>query len=647
MKRVRSIFNFVLLTLFMFLIIPSTRAEAKSYEIMNYDVEVEVLPNGDTVFTESVKYNFSGDFNGVIRKIDLDGTTGLENLKVEVINNRGNTKVVNQHSFGNNSSSYYELKGLNIKEIKVYEKSISEIKTFRYTYTLKGLGERYKDISQLNRKIVDSYWDVPLNLINITIKIPEGAKKEDLKIFGHGDLLGEVEIVDNRTFKATVPLVNPGEVVEILAVMPENLLKDVTNIIDENRLPEIMANEKNLADISNNERDRLKSEIEKAKEKNRKEEEKKSLYERIKYFFVGIGGIGVLGSIIVAFKFGKNTPPTFKGDYYRELPGDYTPAVASSFVNQTNLTSKDLMATILDLARKGAMEIIPYRTTKNRGFFRGEVEEEDYILKGTMQNVREELSEHEIFLYRWFIEELGNNGELRLDDLENTIKSKSQGIKFANKFEVFQDKVKAKTQEQNFWKSRNLKGIGIFVLVAFALIGLGIFGVVYFEQYLPVAMIVGGVLLLVSCIILAAIPDLTQYGADQRAKWRAFKNFLLHFSNLDKSEIPSLKIWNHYLVYATALGIAKEVIEQLPKVFPQEELEAMQMSTAGGYYPIFYGHSFNRMDNVLSRSMETSMSAVRAEQIANSARSSSSGSGGGFSGGSSGGSGGGGGGGAF
>ena len=40
----------------------------------------------------------------------------------------------------------------------------------------------------------------------------------------------------------------------------------------------------------------------------------------------------------------------------------------------------------------------------------------------------------------------------------------------------------------------------------------------------------------------------TQTGVNEYEKWTAFKRFLLHFSNMKDYEIPSLVVWEHYLV---------------------------------------------------------------------------------------------------
>ena len=126
--------------------------------------------------------------------------------------------------------------------------------------------------------------------------------------------------------------------------------------------------------------------------------------------------------------------------------------------------------------------------------------------------------------------------------------------------------------------------------------------------------------------------------------WMAFKQFLQHFSNMQEAEIPSLVIWEHYLVYATSLGVADEVIDQLPKVFSEQELTNPDLTYMGGYRSF---SNFYIMNQAFSNTMTRVNSAVSTAQIAASQKSSGSGFGGGFSGGSSGGGGGGGGGGAF
>ena len=68
--------------------------------------------------------------------------------------------------------------------------------------------------------------------------------------------------------------------------------------------------------------------------------------------------------------------------------------------------------------------------------------------------------------------------------------------------------------------------------------------------------------MLLSIIAIIYIPlakKRTEQGAYEYNRWKAFKHFLLDFSKFEEKEIVEVKLWQEYLVYATALGIADKV----------------------------------------------------------------------------------------
>ena len=56
---------------------------------------------------------------------------------------------------------------------------------------------------------------------------------------------------------------------------------------------------------------------------------------------------------------------------------------------------------------------------------------------------------------------------------------------------------------------------------------------------------------------------LTDEGKLERKKLYAFRNFLNDFSRLEEKEIKEVKLWEQYLVYATAFGIGKKVLKSM------------------------------------------------------------------------------------
>ena len=95
------------------------------------------------------------------------------------------------------------------------------------------------------------------------------------------------------------------------------------------------------------------------------------------------------------------------------------------------------------------------------------------------------------------------------------------------------------------------------------------------------------------------------------------------FSLLNEKEVPDIVLWEKFLVYATAFGIAEKVIKQLKMVYPNfEELTRND-------YTVTYLMMNTNFNSSFSSAISTTMSG---------AYSSATGGGGGFSGGGGGGS---------
>lgn len=573
----------------------------------------------------------------------MDRTDGIDGLRVWVAQHQELREFQQSNRQGEN---VYELdQEDNLVKLKVYEKSSYEEKTFIYEYTLLNVAERYKDIGVFNRKVIDSNWDVPLENIHITILIPEGANKEDLKVFAHGPLTGVSKIVDERTFTFEVPEVMPGTFVETLAIFPPQLIPDSKRVYDETKLPSILENEQKLAEEANRERERAREEMRRREELERKRLERearlKSIRDRIWPVFVVILLGGLYSWIKFVLKYGRDPKPEFQGDYYRELPGDYTPAVMTCLLTKGRIDSKDLMATIMDLVRKKKITI--NRIQREKGLVFKKMEER-YEISKIDGAVLDDLYPHESFLIHWFIDKLGDGRSLILDDLKSILKKRSKALEFHEDYEEFRSLVREQGEAQGFFTKNDLSGSSKYVLIALALLIGGPILTIGLKAASGVFMFLLGFVFLFTMWVVYTIRKRTRYGVEQVAKWKAFKKFLLHFSNMDKAEIPSIVIWEHYLVYAISLGVAKEVIEQLPQVFSEAELMDPSLT-----YMRTYGSLNNLMlmNSMITSTTNSISSAISTADIASSPDSSGSGTGGGFSGGSSGGGGGGGGGGAF
>jgi len=607
------------------------RADSRYYDITGYTVHVVINPDGSADVEESITYDFTGEFNGVLRDIDYERTDGIANLRVFV-----EEDGINVREFTVNSTTDYDAAGDpgtyniyhddEIAHLKVFEKSRNTRKTFVYKYTLENVVTRFNDIAEFNRRIIDANWDVPLNDIRILIRLPEGASADEIRVFGHGPLTGESMIIDGQNVEFILDRLDPGYYVETLVLFPPRLVPASVRIKEEDALQRILDNEKKLADEANAERERARRQVE---EYNRRlEEERRRLQQRrtitnavsIALFLAWIPLI-----IRLYLKYDREFRSTFNAKYYRELPGEYTPAEMSVLMNMGKVNKRDITATLMDLVRKGYL-ILKKETYVKNGFFRDK-EVEDYSLTLNPEAPQSGLLRHESCLINWFIKKIGDGNRVFLDEISGHVKTEADARRFTKNYQNWCGMVRDEADKHNFFDDLSQKGKTLAILTGVSYFFLGFFLSAVAEGGAGMLLIISG---FVTMIFGARLNRRSAYGNEQYAMWKAFRNFLKDFSRLDKAEMPSIVLWEHYLVYAVSLGVAKEVIKQLPLVYTDADLQNTRLT-------YMYGsnlRSLSSFTSTLDRTMTSVDNAIsRAISIANSKQSSSSGKGGGFSGG--------------
>ena len=288
-------------------------------------------------------------------------------------------------------------------------------------------------------------------------------------------------------------------------------------------------------------------------------------------------------------------------------------------------SSCDMLATLLDLVRRKYVEIeAMYKEGKNKPY--------DYNLKLIKTDLAELNSQEKLFVTELIFVD---GSEIALKELskKNTKNLKAQN-RAVKAYEKWKEKIEEVAKEKDLLKIKKDKIAKDILKCVFALllsVSVAVFGLIMnYEDILVIGSITLFLGIYELVFVVLQINDLiirTKKGIEHKAMWKAFKKFLQDFSKLDERDYKSIAIWEHYLVYATALGISKKVIKQLKIVFPTEFEESSNMF--GTYATI----------NLLSdtdafSSFSSSFSA--ATTTAFSAPSSSSGSGGGFSGGAGG-----------
>lgn len=584
-----------------------------AYEIENLDIVANIERDGSLEVEERVVYDI-GKINGILYNIDALGYGKFSDLQIfyeddgEFKQARNNTAP----SEGNFTVSVDD----GLYQIKLYAPSQNERKEFIFRYNLTRGVTVYRDIAQLNRKMVGKDWQNSIGNISVTVNLPENVKKDDIYAFGHGPLTGNIEILDGKSVRYTLNDYRPGEFLEVNLLFPKNILTSFNPLLMKNKsaLKEILDMEGKLAKEANDARKRA-----------------------IIGFYLGRVVLVLAVAwwlFLVVFIYLKNSK-RYKveneyGEYFRELPDDYSPSIAGTLVSRNLYPSgRELFAMLLDLVRKGHLKL----------------EEGEKTTTLILQESGKPLSEEEKFMLNWYIRELGDGEKIILESVEASIKGRGGAKEFNRNYERWRTIVYSDMLEKNLKMDKRDKfstSLGIFTGIAY-FIGGGML-VVYFQSELFILMILLGFILLPYTF---SRKRASLEKEKTISRWEAFKKFLVDYSNLEEAKLASIELWEHYFVYAVALGVAEKVAKGYSKIMSKKGEESTIIGGRGyrnnslmNMY--LYSHAFRSMER------NTSFVAQRAmESVARSSRSSARGRGGGFSGGSSGGGGGRSGGGAF
>lgn len=586
--------------------------EDRSYYIDSYQISARINENGDMLVDETLDYVFDGSFNGIYRTLGLEKNEEYENIQVFVAENGKLTEFIKDSSQKENT--YQLINEGNVLKIKAFNKSKDQKKTFVIRYKANKAAIKYKDIAEL-------YWqftgknamDVPVNNYKVLIWLPGTVQKDSIKAFAHGPLSGNVEINQEGIVSLKVDKLKPNNMVEARVLFSPEALNENARFVNEMAFDKIMAEEA--------------LEVEKAN--------KARMIARI---FIGLAFVLVLFEMLlilfIYLRYDKEFKPDFQGDYLRELPYEYSPAVMAVLWNFGKVTPKEITATLMDLVRRKVLQLKVENTEKHS--ILGSKSEESYIFSKLEANTVE-LNQHEKFLVDWLINDIGNGTELNLDELKSYTMTVKNAARLKESYDAWVALVNLEADRYKFFDKSTVSGIVLGIISGIFGIGFGVFTLIVHGN------ILGFILLLFTSIALiiysALVKRRTKTGVEHFSKWKAFRKYLVDFSMLKEAEVPAIILWEHFLVYAISLGVAKEVIKQLKVVFRDDDFKNSGLTYM--YYG-YFGYNLRQMDSLDRITTSITKTTESTYTQAMSQISSKGGGGGGFSGGGGGGGGGGG-----
>lgn len=566
-------------------------AEGSLY-IPRWNVESELLSNGDLYVEEDITFDFSGEFNGAYREIVLDKTNGTKDIRVfEMVKGKEVEygKVVGGE---NGDTQVYEIvEGSNRKLIKIFSPSEDEKKTFRLKYTIKDVSIKYNDTGEFNYKFLGDENKTDIDFFSVNIKLPKD-KTNEVKIFAHGPLNGKINFAKEDTIHMEVENVPSNTFIEGRILFPVEFIHDSYNLVDKNAYNEIIDEEINLQ--------------RKITEKAIKAEKRKSTFNNIALI---IGGAMVIVITFIMSSLKREINIYEKVDS-SPLPDDCTPAVASYLLNYS-LGSNAVMATILDLARKGYINIEDGGEYKKKtsNIILTKIKEDGNLLS------------HEIFFINWLFNNIGTGIKVETEKIEKY--AKKNYTQFWKNYSEWQKEVKEDAFKLGYFDNKG-KNRGIVVLILSAIsFAISIIALAFESMFglFPLFASIFGIIYSITLFLRKS--DL---GFKQYKKWTEFTKYMkANRKDLDNDifEYPL----DTSLIYALGLGVDRKALNKY-KIYAEENY---------GINPwvYWYFYTAGHRDNAFDKSINNAFGSVTSSG-------SSTGSGGGFSGGGGGGAGGGG-----
>lgn len=580
------------------------------------DFDITINSNGDMTVVEDWTVDKDEDSQTMFKNF-VEDERRFSNVTVSRISGHGEAKEftrVDEYMYHVTPDCYYALTNPD-GDFEIAwgaNKDQGYDAKYRISYTIKNAVSGYQDCQELYWQFIGKNFELGTSNIEGHIHFPAGISSiEDYRVWAHGPLTGEITKVSNTEVMFTVPKFENFLEVRI-AFPPDFLTLSKTEPVE--KLDSI-----------------LDEEIAWADEANRQREAARARMERIKQMStLGAGALTVIYAIFAFKGYSKlgtmqETKPTVDYKYFRDIPDKaMSPASAAWLVDKQTGFSNAFTGIVMGLAQKKVIEFESDPTDIKNLYMK--IKSPDSIKEGTiLQN-----DERRVYEYLKYLVKYSDEPDNRLSTKKfKKYARKAQSMSEELPEKLFKDAKQYCLDKKYYDEKMALEKAGVISKNVFLII-FAVFLTGVLSSGDPKLLIAFGIANVVCFIInlmqVKKISEYTQEGLDMKVQWAGLKKYMEEFSLLKEREVPELALWEQFMVYATAFGIAKKVMKQLKEVYP----ELVDKDLASQYAVM------NAVDSGIGDTISSSVASSVAS-IAASSNSSGYGGGGGFSGGGGGG----------
>jgi uncharacterized membrane protein len=155
--------------------VPATAALAKSFWMSNADVDIVIEADGTLLVTETLTYDFDGDFSGAYRDIPLRPGESITDVTVRDETTTYTLGGCTELGCSSPPGTYGVEEQGDLVRIVWHHSSFSEQRTFQLTYTMTGLAKAYDDVVDVNFQVWGDQWSVGLDRLEARMALPATA----------------------------------------------------------------------------------------------------------------------------------------------------------------------------------------------------------------------------------------------------------------------------------------------------------------------------------------------------------------------------------------------------------------------------------------------------------------------------------------
>ena len=509
--------SLIILLLLLFVAIP-VAAQNKSVIWNRFDVDITVDSDGSFDVVEKQEIQFiGGPFHFGYRDLSTKYTEDITDILV------GDVSGAYLQSNSEQPGTFYvEDRGGSLYIKWFFDETTDATRTFFISYKVHGGLRYYDEGDQLWWKAV--YADRPAQVKSsvVVVKVPQPAVIDNMEAYY---TMADMQLLDKQTAKFTAKEpIPPGQPFEVRVQFTHGVVAGAA-------APWQATAEKNET-IS---RWRAVANI----------------FFMLLAFMLAI--LAPVGVYLIWYIWGRDPRPQIAPSYLPEPPSDLPPGMAGTLIDE-KADTKDVLATIVDLARRGYLHIQELGEDDDSGY-----SSRDFLYT-KLRDPDDNLREYEAYLLRKLFD---GEKDRKLSDLKNT-------------FYKYNDKAKqmlyeSVTEEGYFvanpksvrarWMAAGVAMLmlgGLFICLGYPLLA--------WLTDMGILLAFGPGFLGVGLLLIAYfMPKKTQKGADEAAKWKAFRTYLRdieQYTDLEKAT----DIFERYLPYAIAFGVDKKYLNQWAQI---------------------------------------------------------------------------------